>query len=79
MWGRPGHWRGARRPQAAALLAALADPDRRFDAIVIGEYERAFYGGQYTAMAPLFEHYGIQLWTQRSAARSTSRLTIMSR
>jgi hypothetical protein len=46
----------ARRPQAAALLAAMADPDRRFDAIVIGEYERAFYGGQYTTMAPLFEH-----------------------
>jgi DNA invertase Pin-like site-specific DNA recombinase len=23
----------------------------------------AFYGGQYAAMAPLFEHYGIQLWT----------------
>jgi site-specific DNA recombinase len=53
----------ARRPQAAALLAAMADPDREFDAIVIGEYERAFYGGQYAAMAPLFEHYGIQLWT----------------
>ena len=30
------------RPQAAALLAALADPDRGWDAIVIGEYERAF-------------------------------------
>ena len=37
----------ARRPQAAALVAALADPDRGWDAIVIGEYERAFYGGQY--------------------------------
>ncbi len=34
----------ARRPQAAALVAALADPDRGWDAIVIGEYERAFYG-----------------------------------
>ena len=33
-----------RRPQAAALVAALADPDRGWDAIVIGEYERAFYG-----------------------------------
>jgi len=32
----------SRRPQAAALLAALADPGRDFDAIVIGEYERAF-------------------------------------
>ena len=34
----------SRRPQAAALVAALADPDRGWDAIVIGEYERAFCG-----------------------------------
>jgi site-specific DNA recombinase len=59
----------ARRPQAAALVAALADPDRGWDAIVIGEYERAFYGGQYAAMAPLFEHYGIQLWTPELGGR----------
>ena len=52
----------ARRPQAAALVAQLADPDRGWDAVVIGEYERAFYGSQYAAMAPLFEHYGVQLW-----------------
>jgi hypothetical protein len=43
----------ARRPQAAALVAQLADPDRGWDAIVIGEYERAFYASQYAAMAPL--------------------------
>jgi len=59
----------ARRPQAAALLAAMADPDREFDAIVVGEYERAFYGSQYAAMAPLFEHYGIQLWTPDGGGR----------
>jgi len=59
----------ARRPQAAALLAALADPDRGWDAIVIGEYERAFYGGQYASMAPLFEHYGVQLWTPEVGGR----------
>ncbi len=52
----------ARRPQAAALVGAMADPGRGFDAIVIGKYERAFYGSQYTLMAPLFEHYGVQLW-----------------
>jgi site-specific DNA recombinase len=51
----------SRRPRAAALVAALADPDRGWDAVVIGEYERAFYGSQYASMAPLFEHYGIQL------------------
>jgi hypothetical protein len=52
----------ARRPQAAALVAQLADPDRGWDAVVIGEYERAFYGSQYATTAPLFEHYGVQLW-----------------
>ncbi|TDD65423.1 recombinase family protein [Actinomadura darangshiensis] len=52
----------ARRPEAAALLVAMADPDRGFDAIVVGEYERAFYGNQFAQMAPLFEHYGVQLW-----------------
>src|SRR5215470_5364650 len=37
---------------AAALVAQLADPGRDWDAIVVGEYERAFYGSQYAAMAP---------------------------
>ena len=59
----------ARRAQAAALVAQLADPERGWDAIVIGEYERAFYGGQYSAMAPLLEHYGIQLWTPEVGGR----------
>jgi hypothetical protein len=59
----------ARRPQAAGLAAALADPDRGWDAIVIGEYERAFYGSQYAAMAPLFEHYGVQLWMPEAGGR----------
>ena len=59
----------ARRPQAAALVAQLADPDRGWDAVVIGEYERAFYGSQYAAMAPLFEHYGVQLWMPEAGGR----------
>src|SRR5580704_4111751 len=36
----------ARRPRSAALVAQLADPDRGWDAVVVGEYERAFYGSQ---------------------------------
>jgi len=59
----------ARRPQAAALVAQLADPDRGWDAIVVGEYERAFYGSQYALMAPLFEHYGISLWMPEVGGR----------
>ncbi|MEY9966184.1 site-specific DNA recombinase [Streptacidiphilus sp. MAP12-16] len=60
-----GHSRAlpwARRPEAAALLAALANPDRDFDAIVIGSSERAFHGNQFTVMAPLFDHYGVTAW-----------------
>ena len=34
----------SQRPQAGALLAALRE-ERRFDAIVVGEYERAFASG----------------------------------
>ncbi|MGR6998353.1 hypothetical protein ACU686_10040 [Yinghuangia aomiensis] len=46
----------------AALLAALADPDRGFDAIIIGSSERAFSGQQFASMAPVFEHYGVPVW-----------------
>jgi len=59
----------ARRPQAAALVAQLVDPERGWDAIVIGEYERAFYGSQYASMAPLFEHYGVSLWVPEVGGR----------
>jgi site-specific DNA recombinase len=58
-----------RRPQAAALVAQLADPCRGWDAIVVGEYERAFYGSQYALMAPLFGHYGVQLWMPEAGGR----------
>ncbi|MFI5845848.1 recombinase family protein [Catenuloplanes sp. NPDC051500] len=51
-----------RRPEATALLTALKDPHRGFDAIVIGEPQRAFYGNQYGLTFPLFVHYGVQLW-----------------
>jgi hypothetical protein len=69
----------ARRPQAAALVVQLADPDRGWDAIVIGEYERAFYGNQYASMAPLFEHYGIGLWMPEVGGGSTGMPRITSR
>ena len=59
----------ARRPRAAALVAQLADPERGWDAVVIGEYERAFYGNQYASMAPLFEHYGVSLWMPEVGGR----------
>jgi len=51
-----------RRPEANRLLDALADPNRGFDSVVIGEPQRAFYGSQYGDTFPLFVHYGLQLW-----------------
>ncbi len=52
----------ARRPRAAQLLADLANPHRGFDAVVIGEPQRAFYGNQYSLTMPVFTHYGVELW-----------------
>ena len=69
----------ARRPQSAALVAQLADPERGWDAVVIGEYERAFYGSQYASMAPLFEHYGSACGCRRSAGGSTGTPRITRR
>ena len=51
-----------RRPQASALLKALRDPNRGFEAVVIGEPHRAFYGNQFGLTFPLFTHYGVALW-----------------
>ncbi|WP_212831977.1 recombinase family protein [Catellatospora sp. TT07R-123] len=55
---RPWH----QRPQASMLLAALTDPDRLFNAVVIGEFERAFYGNHFKQILPLFAENGVQLW-----------------
>lgn len=51
-----------RRPRANDLLTALADPSRGFDAIVIGEPQRAFYDNQYSLTMPVFSHYRVGLW-----------------
>jgi site-specific DNA recombinase len=51
-----------RRPEASRLLDALADPNRGFEAVVVGEPQRAFYGNQFGNTFPLFAHYGVPLW-----------------
>jgi hypothetical protein len=59
-----------RRPESARLLAALEDPDRGFEAVVIGEPQRVFYDNQFGLVFPLFEHFVVGLWCRRSVARS---------
>ena len=51
-----------RRPQASALLTALRDPRRPFDAVVIGEPARAFYGNQFSLTFPVLTHFDVELW-----------------
>ena len=51
-----------RRPEAARLLETFKNPDRGFDAVVIGEPQRAFYGNQFGLTFPVFTHFGVGLW-----------------
>lgn len=51
-----------RRAQAAVLLAAIVRPERVFDAIVIGEYERAFCGSQLKQLLPSLLAHHVQVW-----------------
>ncbi|MBB5960644.1 hypothetical protein FHS29_007272 [Saccharothrix tamanrassetensis] len=57
---RRDRWRD--RLQVAELLAAVRDPGRGFDAIVVGEYERGFAGDQLERLQTLFRRHGAQLW-----------------
>ena len=59
----------SRRPEAARLLVDCARPDRGFDAIVIGEPQRAFAGSQYGLTAPLLWHHGVELWVPEVGGR----------
>ncbi|MBL7496914.1 recombinase family protein [Frankia sp. CNm7] len=58
--GRSLPWRG--RPRANELLVDLMDPGRGFDAVVIGEAHRAFYGYQFGLVFALFSRHGVGLW-----------------
>jgi len=61
-----------RRPRAAALLAQLPRVGRGFDAIVVGEYERAYFGEQFPQLAPCLDGTGCRSGFLRQAGRSTS-------
>jgi DNA invertase Pin-like site-specific DNA recombinase len=62
-----------RREQAKALLKAIGDPKRAWDAVVVGEGQRCFFGSQFADVAPLFEHYGIALYVPELGGAYNSR------
>ena len=51
-----------RRPQAAALLERACAADRSFDAVVVGEFKRAFTDRQFEHVAGLLARRGIEVW-----------------
>ena len=44
------------------MLAAAEDRDREFDAVVVGEYERAFHGDQFREVVARLDAVGVQVW-----------------
>lgn len=59
-WSRRWSWWD--RSAAAALLTAAEARDREFDAVVVGEYERAFYGDQFREVVAHLNALGVQVW-----------------
>jgi DNA invertase Pin-like site-specific DNA recombinase len=60
--GQSRRWSWCDRPAASALLAAAENHDREFDAVVVGEYERAFHGDQFREVVARLNGLGVQVW-----------------
>jgi hypothetical protein len=45
------------------LLGHLGVANRDFDAVVVGEYERAFYGDQFREVVARLNAVGVQVWS----------------
>src|SRR5699024_9741853 len=48
-----------RRTEASRMLQALKRPDRGWDAVVVGEGTRCWYGNQFSLTAPKFAAHGV--------------------
>ncbi len=73
-------WR--RRTQAQRLLRALDESDRRWDAIVVGEGKRCWFGSQFSEVAPVLEHRGVRLFVPELGGeydpKNSSHYTLMT-
>lgn len=59
-----------RRPESARLLESFKDPNHGFDAVVIGEPQRAFYGNQFGLTFPVLVHSASSSGCPKSVAPS---------
>jgi DNA invertase Pin-like site-specific DNA recombinase len=71
-----------RRTESARLLAELKNPRRGWNAIVVGEGTRCWFGNQFSLIAPKFAAYGVDLWVPELGgkydARNPSHKMLMS-
>ncbi|WP_372665824.1 recombinase family protein [Amycolatopsis kentuckyensis] len=71
-----------RRNEAARLLAELKNPRRTWNAVVVGEGTRCWFGNQFSLIAPRFAAYGVDLWVPELGgkydARNPSHKILMS-
>ncbi|MGA6161023.1 recombinase family protein [Amycolatopsis magusensis] len=71
-----------RRTEGSRLLAALKDPRRGWNAVVVGEGTRCWFGNQFSLIAPRFAAYGVELWVPELGgkfdARNPSHKMLMS-
>jgi hypothetical protein len=67
------------RPQATGLVAATAGPVPAIDAIVVGEYERAFTGTQFATLYAWCTRHRIQLCYPKQVAWSISAIATTGR
>ncbi|WP_091297748.1 recombinase family protein [Amycolatopsis xylanica] len=71
-----------RRTEAGRLLAELKNPRRGWNAVVVGEGTRCWFGNQFSLIAPRFAAYGVDLWVPELGgkfdARNPSHKMLMS-
>ncbi|WP_145735722.1 recombinase family protein [Saccharopolyspora dendranthemae] len=62
-----------RRREAQRLLAALKDPNRGWNAVVVGEGTRCWFGNQFSLIAPKFAAHGVELWVPELGGKFDER------
>ncbi|WP_093420201.1 recombinase family protein [Saccharopolyspora flava] len=62
-----------RRHEARRLLTALKDPNRGWNAVVVGEGTRCWFGNQFSLIAPKFAAYGVELWVPELGGKFDAR------